>query len=72
MDHSRAEKGLKREYSRVKKAFQCTRPMGVSVPSLHRESTDSLIRLFHAALWLERAPFREMVMLSTTDYWCKH
>ena len=31
-----------------------------------------LIRLFHAALWLERAPFREMVMLSTTDYWCKH
>ena len=41
--HSRAEKGLKREYSRVKKAFQCTRTMGVSAPSLHRESTDSLI-----------------------------
>ena len=44
MGHSRAEKGLKREYSRVKKAFQCTRTMGVSAPSLHRESTDSLIR----------------------------
>ena len=39
----RAEKGLKRECSRVKKAFQCTRIMGVSVPSLHRESTNSLI-----------------------------
>ena len=44
MGHSRAEKGLKREYSRVKKAFQCTRTMGVSAPSLHRESTDSLNR----------------------------
>ena len=34
---------LKRECSRLKKAFQCTRTMGVSAPSLHRESTDSLI-----------------------------
>ena len=38
-----AEKGLKRECSRVKKVFQCTRTMGVSAPSLHRESTDFLI-----------------------------
>ena len=45
MGHSRAEKGLKREYSRVKKAFQCTCTMGVLAPSLHRESTDSLIMI---------------------------
>ena len=38
-----AQKGLERERSRVKKAFLCTRTMGVSAPSLHRESTDSLI-----------------------------
>ena len=36
-------KALKRECSRLKKAFQCTRTMGVSAPSLHREFTDSLI-----------------------------
>ena len=40
---TRAEKGLKRECSRVKKVFLCMRTMGVSEPSLHRESTDSLI-----------------------------
>ena len=38
-----AQKGLEHERSRVKKAFQCTHTMGVSVPSLHGESTDSLI-----------------------------
>ena len=41
--HSCAKKGLKCECSRVKAAFQCMRTMGVSVPFLHRESTDSLI-----------------------------
>ena len=34
---------LKHKCLRVKKAFQCMRTMGVSGPSLHRESTDSLI-----------------------------
>ena len=37
------QKGLERERSQVKKAFLCTRTMGVSVPSLHREFTDSVI-----------------------------
>ena len=40
---SRVKKGLKRKCSRVKKVFQCTHTMGVSEPSLHKESTDSLI-----------------------------
>ena len=37
---------LECERSRVKKAFLCTRTMGVKAPSLHRESTDSLIHPF--------------------------
>ena len=32
-----------RAFARVKKAFLCTRTMGVSAPPLHGESTDSLI-----------------------------
>ena len=35
------QKGLERKHSRVKKAFLCIRTMGVLVPSLHTESTDS-------------------------------
>ena len=31
------------ERSRIKAAFQCTHTMGEPAPSLHRESTDSLI-----------------------------
>ena len=38
-----AQKGLEHKRSRVKKAFQCTHTMGGSAPSLHRESTDSLM-----------------------------
>ena len=34
---------LERERLRVRKAFLCMRTMGVLVPSLHRESTDSQI-----------------------------
>ena len=33
-----APKGLKRERSRVKKAYLCTCTMGMSAPSLHRDS----------------------------------
>ena len=39
--------GLHLECSQVKKAFQCTPTMGESMPSLHRETTDSLICTYH-------------------------
>ena len=50
MSHSHAEKGLKRECSRVKKVFQCTRTMGVSVPSLHKVYRVSDINSFRDAM----------------------
>ena len=37
------QKGLEHKHSRVKTDFQCTHTMGGPAPSLHRESTDSLI-----------------------------
>ena len=43
-----ALKGLERERSRVSKAFVCTCTVGVSAPSLHRESTDYLISFENA------------------------
>ena len=38
-----AQKGLESKHSQVQKAFVSTCIMGMLVPSLHRESTDSLI-----------------------------
>ena len=41
--NSTSAEGLEHERSQVKTAFQCTHTMGGPEPSLHRESTDSLI-----------------------------
>ena len=50
--HVSAQKGVKHEHLQVKKAFQCTHTMGMLVPSLHRESTDSLYTYFVPAIVL--------------------
>ena len=48
--------------SRVKKAFQCTRTMGVSEPFLHRESTNSLIDMCNCVTLLDLTWYGQKVI----------
>ena len=70
---ARCLQGLRTQVcSRAKKAFQCTYTMGVLAPSLHKESTDSLISYTHrlsvvgASVWLR---LRAHDMVSWYEIW---